>query len=196
LDLANLVLMAVASLAFVLLVAIGYRAHLLSQENLELKDALGRAQGGLSGPAGIELGDYVPAFAATDLDGNAVRIDYTTADRYVFYVFSPQCASCIDNLATFNRINDRVKDRGIHCYGLCLDSPDVARTALANQQLTFSVVVAPTMNIKRVYRVSAIPQVMLIRGGVVQWVENGDLSSDDVEAILAELESKDRDQTR
>src|SRR5262245_10009983 len=116
-------------LVLAVLVAIGF-ILLLAKENNSLKTRLINAvadpqgaSGDISGPPELLVGDRAIEFEAMDLSGQRRSIKYDGDSKYVFYVFSPSCATCMRQSLAMGDLLGQARAGGFKAVALSLEDP-------------------------------------------------------------------------
>lgn len=180
LDPANIILVIALVLSLSFLVSYARANLFLSRDNARLKESVTKL-------STIEVGDIVPAFEATDLQGKPNNVSYSGSKRHLLLVFSTNCSACAGQFPLWARIALQARAKDWLVQAVSLDSADDTRAYFEDKGPGFDVVV-PKKSILRMYRVSVIPQVLLITAeGTVDWINRGSLSEAQVQELLARI---------
>src|SRR5262249_15900260 len=116
-------------LVLAIICAIGF-IILLARENNNLKTRIINAlsnpeppSGAISGPPELLVGDIAAAFEAKDLDGKSVSIRYDGGSRYIFYIFSPFCGTCMKQTALMSKLLGQANQGVYRAIALSLEDP-------------------------------------------------------------------------
>lgn len=95
---------------------------LLLQQNSSLRSELERYQ-----PPKLETGDKVSGFAAKNLNGETVRIDFSknTNKRFLLY-FTPTCQYCKQQFPEWKELILQSKDKNIELFGIVSENESKA----------------------------------------------------------------------
>lgn len=167
-------------LVLAVLVALGF-ILLLAKENNSLKARLINAiadpqgaSGDISGPPELLVGDRAVEFDARDLNGAAYSIKYGGGSKYVFFVFSPSCPSCMKQSAAIGDLLGQAKLRGYKTFALSLEDPGEKKSTLDQLNRNAKVLVMPDLSVQRTFRATSIPLLVIVTGeGKVEWVHYG-----------------------
>jgi peroxiredoxin len=147
----------------------------------DLRHQLAVSTGSLVGPPEARIGDIVPAFDAVSPNGARKRIAYDSASTYLFFIMSPSCDVCLNEISTWNSIASRVRDPKLTVLGVLTDSQPVSIPP-ANFDLIF----ISDASVRRAYRVVAVPSVMIVSSnGRIQWVHYGKLAASEIAELLS-----------
>jgi peroxiredoxin len=182
-DLAFIILLIAAAVAVAFVVK-------LARQNAQLKTGMAEISGTLAGPQSAEVGDIVPGFKTTDLAQQPTEIVYDGSTKFLIFIFSPECGTCVVELPDWNRIASEARGLGYTVRGISLDPLDASRKNLASRNISFDILIMPDRSIQRAYRVVSIPEVLLVSGqGKIEWAHYGAMSRQTTEELLAKLRS-------
>lgn len=111
-------------------------------------------------------GMVVPAFTATTLAGDQVRIgENTEAGRQVLFIFNTKCAYCRMMIPIWNELVDRIhaqSDMRVQIFGISLDGEKETRQYASQEGLRYPVLTATDARFVSLYRVQGIPLTMVL----------------------------------
>jgi peroxiredoxin len=111
-------------------------------------------------------GMFVPTFQTSTLEGAPVTVGETpAAGRQVLFVFTTSCPYCKTTLPAWREITealDTVRSVPVQVYGVSLDSVEVTRRYLAQNQLSFPVVRFPEEKLAAIYRAQSVPLTVVL----------------------------------
>jgi len=148
----------------------------LLRQNLRMRVELGKLTAGLSGPARALPGDIVPPLQALTLEGQKKIISYSDHNRvgFVLLFFSPRCRVCAEQFPLWEQLSGEI---GRECYevlAVSLDPPEQTQSWARDHRPTIEVVSLPNRAFWRAYRITAIPETVVISpGGVISWAHPG-----------------------
>jgi len=132
-------------------------------------------------PQALKAGTRAPIFTLTDVEGNSVSLD-SYRGKSVLLVFSdPDCSSCETLAPELERIHQAHRNNGRQVLMVGRGDPNVNRAKIAQQGLTFPVLLQRRWEVARKYGTLATPAAFLLN-------EEGILLRDvaiGVDAILA-----------
>lgn len=177
---ANVVLTIAVVLALAFLVVMSRRNIVMSQEYERLKKDFDRF-------GTLEVGDIVPSFGGTDLDGRPVNVDFDSARTHLLLIFSTSCAACSRQLSVWSQFVPDVTVESCTVHGISLDSAEETRAFLNGVERIPTLI--PSRNtFVRAYRVRQVPQTILVsKTGVIEWIYAGILTDDKVKEILTKI---------
>ena len=178
--------------AFSSLIALGFiiiasvQNARLKHENEAIKSALQNAPHSLRGDIHAQVGDLLASFGASDMDGNRRKVVYDGRSRYLLFLFSPECPSCVSEFPTWNKIALQARDKKYTVLGVSTGSVEVTRRKVG--ALDFHVVSTEDEAVLRAYRLERIPMVVLTSAyGRVEWLNYGPLKDDKTQDLLSTL---------
>jgi len=175
-----LVIAVVLALGYVVTVARSNRSLLKANQRLTEKNAL---------YATARVGDAVPPFATTDLNGQAVEVGRNRSTRELLFVFSTFCSACETQLPIWEKMAAEMQSKDVIVRGVTLDSIDETQAYFGGNHLNLPIVIAPKEMFSRTYRVSSIPQIMLLdEDRVVRWVHTGSMTPDKIQELASRIE--------
>jgi peroxiredoxin len=122
-------------------------------------------------------GLYVPAVDAATLNGTPVVLGQRGRRQLLFF-FNHTCPYCRASLPAWNTIAGRVAhEPEVAVFGVALDSTHVAAAYTAEHQLVFPVIAKRDVRLVSLYRVSAVPLVLVVDDGRVAYVRLGVLDA-------------------
>lgn len=172
------------------LLAITYSVS-TSRQNSELMAKEREQYGTLCGPPVIQEEDIVPAIKTIDIQNSEKEIVYNGKNKYLLFVFSPMCGVCQQEIPIWNSIASIATSQKFAVRGISLDSLDDSRNNLKNHDIGFDVLIMPDFATQRAYRVTSIPQVMIVsEHGRVEWVHYGAMTQSKVKDLQSKFIGK------
>lgn len=161
------------------LLALGFCAFLAHQNRLLLRQSQSSDRT-LSGPARAVVGDLVPAFTPRTLQGAAEPVRYTNESSCrLFFIFSPDCPACkIQDREWLSPLVRDAEAASVEFLRLSIDKAERAvQLSKASARVGGPTLFFSENAVLRAYRVTAIPQILLIAPtGRVKWVHYGVLN--------------------
>lgn len=132
----------------------------------------------------LKPGEKVPAFDADRFGGGKERLDYpSTGGKTLVFVMSLTCGSCLKTMPHWNRIASETRGQ-TRTVGVVIGKYENEDELLKEKELGFPVYRFPDEKMQLVYKVSRVPQTLLIGpGGKVEQAIVGELS----DAQIADL---------
>ena len=127
----------------------------------------------------------MPAFEGMSLTGNSRKVACDGRSKYVLFIMSLHCDACLEEISTWNSIAPRIRNQDYIVLGMITDSK-----RLTIPPVDFDLVAIPNMSVQRAYRVVAVPLVMVVRDGKIEWVHYGALTSDQRSELLSVIENR------
>lgn len=180
-DPVNLILVVAIVLALGYVVTVARNNRLLVKANQRLAERNDQV-------SMARVGDAVPPFTTTDLNGQAVEVGRNPAAKELLFVFSTFCSACETQLPIWEKLAAQMKSKDLIVRGVTLDSIDETKVYFAGKQLNLPIVIAPKEMFSRTYRVSSIPQIMLLdENRVVRWVHTGSMTPDKISELASRI---------
>lgn len=180
----NFVLVSVSALLTLLF------SLVLLRQNFRLRIELEQLTAGLSGPARALPRDIVPPFQAVTLEGQKKIISYSDHNRvgFVLLFFSPRCRVCAEQFPLWEQLSDEIGQECYEVLAVSLDSLKETQSWARDRRPTLEVLSLPDRALWRAYRVTAIPETVVISPrGVISWAHPGLLRKDEAYRELLSL---------
>ncbi len=133
----------------------------------------------------LKPGDTVEAFTVNTLDGATRQITYTDpTKKYLLFVLSTTCPHCANTLPVWKSIAQANHDN-CDVIGVSLHNVDETRKYFETKDVGFYITsVAGDTSFSRKYKISGIPETILIKGnGVVEKAWVGELTQEQTTEI-------------
>jgi peroxiredoxin len=140
--------------------------------------ACSRSDGGAVGFHPLEVGAPAPPYAAPTLRGDTVHIG-GNGQSTVLNVWATWCASCKEEMAALDSLEDDFAGRGVRVVAVSIDNGDIGRVAqfARSNGLKMTVAHDPSNVIGQAYAVVGVPTTFVIgRDGTVLWRHTGNIS--------------------
>jgi len=105
-------------------------------------------------------GSQAPPFAAQNIEGKLVNLDYNANQSTVLYVFSPDCHWCAENLDNIVSLAERAGDR-YRFIGVSLRTEGLDEY-LAHTHLPFPIYHSPPDTVRAAYDFRSTPSTIVI----------------------------------
>lgn len=180
-DPANIVLLVAVVAALGFLVSSTRNNYLLSKEYEKLRETLTKQ-------TTPEVGDAAPPFDTIDLQGNRINVGHNKSKKQLLFIFSTHCGVCAEQLPVWDRLIAQKRSDDYIVRGVSMDPADETKAYFEDRGQSFQIVLAPEKWFTRMYRVSVVPQVMVVSGeGIVEWVHVGALTQAEVDELASKL---------
>ena len=117
-------------------------------------------------PVSALIGNTVPDFSATDLDGNPISLEQYRGKVVLLDFWAVWCEPCIAEMPTVKRVYDTYKDEGFDIIGISLDSDEESlRNYLKENEIPWRQVFSAKgwdSPVSQQYGIRAIPALWLI----------------------------------
>jgi len=159
-------------------------AVLLIVQNRDLKDSLRRSQVGAQIEP-LKTGERVETVKIRTLDGNTTDLAYTDPNKkYLLFVLSTTCPHCEKTLVNWRAIAQVNRDHNCDIIGVSVHGLDETKKYVASKNVGFYVVSVADTSFSRKYKISGVPETILLKGdGLVERVWIGELSEDQTKEI-------------
>ena len=161
-----------------LIVVLGFRIHQLKELVDEIRPR-------------PRVGEWVPTYPASTLDGSPVTLGDPQGRLQVFYLFSPACPVCKEMESQIAAIHQRIVDSGelVEMYGVSAVPADMLRGYVAEGRSRYPVVQLESRKMVSLMQVHSVPTMIVVdREGIVQWAHVGpvdDAVEQTLDAILS-----------
>jgi len=128
--------------------------------------------------APLALDAPVPAYDATTLAGERVRVGGEAAPLTLVNVWATWCASCREEMQDLEAMQRDYKARGLRVIAVSVDEGSVERVRrfVEREKLTMPIAHDPEGTIQRLYSVVGVPETFLIApDGRLVWKQAGGL---------------------
>ncbi len=140
--------------------------------------------------ATARVGDAVPPFTTTDLNGQAVEVGRNHSVKELLFVFSTFCSACKTQLPIWEKMAAEMQSKDVIVRGVTLDSMEETQAYFGGKHPNLPIVIAPKEMFSRTYRVSSIPQIMLLdEDRVVRWTHTGSMTPDKIQELASRIEA-------
>lgn len=174
-----LVISIVLALGYVVTVARNNRSLVKANQRLTERNALYSM---------AQVGDAVPPFTTTSLNGQAVEVGRNPSTKELLFVFSIFCSACETQLPIWEKLAAQIKSKDVNVRAVTLDSIDETKAYFGGKNVNLPIVIAPKEMFSRTYRVSSIPQIMLLdEERVVKWVHTGAMTPDKIRELTSKI---------
>jgi cytochrome c biogenesis protein CcmG, thiol:disulfide interchange protein DsbE len=139
--------------------------------------------------SGIARGQPAPDIVGTTLDGQALRLADLRGRPVIVNFWGPSCIPCRSEFSLFKaKLLEHAADKLAIVGVLMYDTPDEARTFIAQHGATWPTVLDPDGKLRTAYQAVARPQTYFIdRGGVLRTIQIGEVVADEFEQQYATI---------
>lgn len=136
----------------------------------------------------LEPGADAPAFEGEYISGGKESFNYPEdGGKTLLFVFSSSCGTCARTIPTWNQLAARI-EHPARVFGFVIGSYQDERRLLAKENLDFPLLRFPNRDVVERYRISKVPQTLLIApGGKVETVILGELTGTHVSDLLSRV---------
>ena len=141
----------------------------------------------------LEIGDEVPAFAASTLDGEEFDGGDLVGSPYMLNIWATWCAPCRHEMPELQQLHDTYSGQGFQVVGVSVDdrgSRETIREFLAEIEVTFPIYHDPTWEISDTYGLLGLPGTFLMdaEGRLVRkWLGGFQPMAEDVQEDVRKL---------
>jgi cytochrome oxidase Cu insertion factor (SCO1/SenC/PrrC family) len=142
----------------------------------------------------LEPGATAPSFEAVAYSGERKRIDYpASGPKTLVFIISLTCDTCTRTVPHWNRLAREAVERA-RTLGVVIGNYDNEMDLLRSKNLAFEAVRFSHPNTQFLYKVTRVPQTLLIEpGGKVEKVVLGELGAQDISDFLRRIGAPDLD---
>ena len=133
---------------------------------------------------GNAVGQMLPAYAATNLDGSPFALANHRNKVVLLNVWATWCGPCRYEIPELEALHHKYAARGFEVVGASVDDTDaqVVRDFAAEQKMTYPIVLDPKGDIATILDASVLPTTVLIdRSGRIVWKKIGAIMPNDTE---------------
>jgi len=142
-------------------------------------------------PAGTEVGNRMPAYQTTYLDGTAFDVAAQKDSVVLLNVWATWCGPCRFETPELERLHQKYSARGFKVIGVSVDDtgvPAVKQFVLENK-ITYPIAVDADGRIANVLNTTVLPTSVIIgRDGKILWRKVGAVMPNEVAALDAVIE--------
>lgn len=161
---------------WILVVVLGITNVMLLQQNRAMRQRLKPV-----GPAVLQEGDRVSAFAARDLEGDLLTITYSgRGPKRILFYFTPTCRFCVKQFAYWRNIISQIDSARFEVIGIVNDLEDIPKLKSFLNEMKCSRESATPLKVMLVpdemllnYKLTLTPLTMIVsNNGIVEqaWV--------------------------
>lgn len=137
-------------------------------------------------PAGRgRVGDFLPAFESTALDGTKVTPATLAGRPVLLNLWATWCLPCLGEMPELAKLQKRYSGEGLMVVGLSVDTADAAgrvRAMVAEREIPFAVWLDPAMALYRSLRVRTLPTTLVVdRAGKILLRRDRAITGEDAE---------------
>lgn len=141
-----------------------------------LEPAAAMGSGSLRHAGTLEIGEPMPDFSSVSLDGNLVSLSEFQGDEVVVIDFwATWCKPCIKGMPDLQNIHKELGDEGVKVLAVNVgERVDKVQDFMEREDYSFRVVMDPDKEIKDLYGVGGIPQLIVVdKSGRPRHIEIG-----------------------
>ncbi|RMD85877.1 MAG: TlpA family protein disulfide reductase [Candidatus Dadabacteria bacterium] len=113
--------------------------------------------------SGISPGDFAPNFSARDITGKKVSLADFRGKVVLINFWASWCAPCVQEMPSLERLYERLQSRGLVVLAIGVDDEEKNLRAFVEEyDLTFPVLLDLQGKIKHTYRVSGVPESLVV----------------------------------
>jgi len=122
--------------------------------------------------ASTNVGDPMPAYSAKKLDGSNYDLGGEKGSVVLVNVWATWCGPCRFEIPELQKLHDEFAKRGFKVVGVSVDQDDtkVVKDFVAEQKMTYPVVLDPDQRIASLLQTTVLPTTVLLdRKGKIVW---------------------------
>ena len=139
-------------------------------------------------PARTDVGDPMPPYSATLLDGKPFNLAGEKGNVVFLNVWATWCGPCRFETPELQALQNQYAANGLKVIGVSVDEGDTAavKTFIAEQKITYSIAVDPEGRIATLVQTTVLPASLLIdRNGKIVWRQIGAIMPNDAKLKTA-----------
>jgi thiol-disulfide isomerase/thioredoxin len=139
-------------------------------------------------PTGVDVGQMMPEYSATWLDGSKFDLAAKRDKVVLLNVWATWCGPCRFEIPELETLHKKYGPKGFEVIGVSVDegTPDAVKEFVAEQKMTYPVALDPEGKLAALLQVSVLPtSVLLDRTGKIVWKRTGIITPDDAELAAA-----------
>jgi thiol-disulfide isomerase/thioredoxin len=139
----------------------------------------------------LRIGDRVPDYTATRLDGGEFELAALNGKTVLLNVWATWCVPCRTEMPVLQAVQDTYASAGLHVIGVNIDRGDADRNVQAfldDLNITFPTVRDPEDRATRIFRLIGVPETILVdRDSRIAFRWIGQVSHSDVDRRVRQL---------
>jgi thiol-disulfide isomerase/thioredoxin len=138
--------------------------------------------------AHTDVGDPMPPYSATFLDGKPLNIANEKGNVVFLNVWATWCGPCRFETPELQALQNQYAASGLKVIGVSVDEGDTAavKTFVAEQKITYAIAVDPEGRIANIVQTTVLPTSLLIdRNGKIVWRQIGAIMPNDTKLKTA-----------
>lgn len=138
--------------------------------------------------ARTDVGDPMPAYSATYLDGKPLNLTGEKGNVVFLNVWATWCGPCRFETPELQALSNQYAGSGLKVIGVSVDEGDTApvKTFVAEQKITYPIAVDPEGRIANLVQTTVLPTSLLIdRTGKIVWRQIGAIMPNDAKLKAA-----------
>lgn len=139
-------------------------------------------------PARTDVGDPMPSYSATLLDGKPLNLGAEKGNVVFLNVWATWCGPCRFETPELQALQDQYAANGLKVIGVSVDEGDTeaVKTFVAEQKITYAIAVDPEARIATLVQTTVLPASLLIgRDGKIVWRQIGAIMPNDAKLKTA-----------
>ena len=180
-------------LVLALLICIGFLIR-EKRENAALTGTVALLRHAMAPPETVQVGDILPPIEVVSLTGEDKIVACNDSERCLLLFLSAGCEICESDIPIWNDLAVTLRNKGWKVSAVFLEPIDQVKIFLVNKETRFDVYSHKKTDFKKIYKVNAVPQtIVLSQGGKVDRVSLGFFSEND-KMMIEHLSLNDRGQ--
>ena len=117
-----------------------------------------------------EQGKPAPDFSLPNLDGDTVRLSDYSGRVIMLNIWATWCPSCVEEMPSMEKLHQELSPEGLEIIAVSIDASgmDVVKPFMEEHKLTFTALMDPDGEIRRLYKITGIPESYIIdKQGVI-----------------------------
>ena len=117
-----------------------------------------------SGPQQLDRGTPAPDFSLPNLDGDMVRLSDFRGRVIMLNIWATWCPACVEEMPAMEKLHQKLQNEGLEIVAVSIDASglDAVKPFMETHKLTFSTLMDPDGEIRRLYRITGVPESIII----------------------------------
>ena len=175
----------------VLVVFLSAEVVLLVFQNRRLQKTLTEFTTGPTNRGQLKPGEQLPVVDLKSLDGSTMKLEYQEPQKkHLVFIFTSTCPHCEATFPKWKQFADEIGNKSIITLGVCLDNLETTKELAEKRTPNFPMFSANDTSFSRLYKISGVPQTLLVDGnGKVEKIWVGELNKDNVAEVENSIHS-------
>ena len=138
--------------------------------------------------ARTEVGDKMPAYSSTDLDGKPFDLASERQSVVFLNVWATWCGPCRFEIPQLHALQEKYGSRGFKVIGVSVDETgaDTVKQFVRDERISYPIVLDPEGKVANVLQTTVLPTSVIVdRSGTIVWRRVGAVSPNELKDVHA-----------